>query len=416
MASRAWSSGPPPPRRALWLGGAHGVHHAVRRRPGRALAGDRHHRLRRRDRRRRSGQGAARQRRSSTPSPTASWAATSCGSRCTPRSTPPTSRPSPRASTASSSASDRRPTSFSSARGRSGGGGEARCDGAVGSVVEGDQAGLLDRGGRCAQGFHGGGDRVVEGPAVDAGRDQRERDGSGAELVGDGEGARVAGGQQGPIRLARRGSWARRRGSPSAPGRSRPSSSRRHRWRARWEERRMQSSSTAGPPRRWIAPSTPPPPRIARLAALTTASTDCSVMSPRTTVTGIRRRRIAVDATPRDTSAGTPRRADPGGHQHRPSQDPQHGGESAVVAGRGRVVLPATALRAGRAEGDGSSLGAGVRRQLPPQLGRRPDPQHRGVRALRGEQQRPVGVDREPLALLLAGQLDRSTRSSPGNE
>ena len=42
----------------------------------------------------------------------------------------------------------------------------------------------------------------------------------------------------------------------------------------------MQSSSTAGPPARWIAPSTPPPPRIARLAALTTASTSCAVMSP----------------------------------------------------------------------------------------------------------------------------------------
>ena len=37
----------------------------------------------------------------------------------------------------------------------------------------------------------------------------------------------------------------------------------------------MQSSSTAGPPARWIAPSTPPPPRIARLAAFTTASTSC---------------------------------------------------------------------------------------------------------------------------------------------
>src|SRR3954452_12056922 len=48
--------------------------------------------------------------------------------------------------------------------------------------------------------------------------------------------------------------------------------------------RRRQSSSTAGPPARWMAPSTPAPPRIARFAALTTASTSCWVMSPSTTV------------------------------------------------------------------------------------------------------------------------------------
>src|SRR5450759_3949442 len=44
------------------------------------------------------------------------------------------------------------------------------------------------------------------------------------------------------------------------------------------------AARTSGPPRRWIAPSTPPPPSIAELAALTTASTACSVMSPRTRV------------------------------------------------------------------------------------------------------------------------------------
>src|SRR4029079_4112774 len=37
--------------------------------------------------------------------------------------------------------------------------------------------------------------------------------------------------------------------------------------------RRLQSSSTDGPPARWMAPSTPPPPRIRLLAALTTAPT-----------------------------------------------------------------------------------------------------------------------------------------------
>src|SRR5690606_1572975 len=36
----------------------------------------------------------------------------------------------------------------------------------------------------------------------------------------------------------------------------------------------------SGPPRWWIAPSTPPPPKSEVLAALTIASTRCSVMSP----------------------------------------------------------------------------------------------------------------------------------------
>src|SRR5690606_17803546 len=44
---------------------------------------------------------------------------------------------------------------------------------------------------------------------------------------------------------------------------------------------RLHSSRMAGPPRRWIAPSTPPPPSSVEFAALTTASTACSVMSPR---------------------------------------------------------------------------------------------------------------------------------------
>ena len=110
---------------------------------------------------------------------------------------------------------------------------------------------------------------------------ERERDGAGAELVGDLQRAGVAGGQQGTVGLA--GVWfgpttwiTQRAGmspavvQPASPV-ARPCG-----------KRRRQSSSTAGPPARWIAPSTPPPPRIARLAALTTASTSCSVMSPST--------------------------------------------------------------------------------------------------------------------------------------
>ena len=43
-----------------------------------------------------------------------------------------------------------------------------------------------------------------------------------------------------------------------------------------------QASRIAGPPRRWMAPSTPPPPSNEEFAALTTASTFGSVMSPST--------------------------------------------------------------------------------------------------------------------------------------
>src|SRR5438093_4477003 len=43
---------------------------------------------------------------------------------------------------------------------------------------------------------------------------------------------------------------------------------------------RLHSARIAGPPRRWIAPSTPPPPIKEELAAFTTASTSCAVMSP----------------------------------------------------------------------------------------------------------------------------------------
>src|SRR5207245_6615497 len=40
------------------------------------------------------------------------------------------------------------------------------------------------------------------------------------------------------------------------------------------------SSSSSGPPARWIAPSTPPPPMRLELAALTMASTGSRVISP----------------------------------------------------------------------------------------------------------------------------------------
>src|SRR5947207_4588507 len=48
---------------------------------------------------------------------------------------------------------------------------------------------------------------------------------------------------------------------------------------------RLHSARMAGPPLRWIAPSTPPPPISEELAALTTASASCSVMSPRMSTT-----------------------------------------------------------------------------------------------------------------------------------
>src|SRR5437764_10603092 len=53
---------------------------------------------------------------------------------------------------------------------------------------------------------------------------------------------------------------------------------------------RRHSASSSGPAARWIAPSTPPPPSRLEFAAFTIASTDCSVMSPRTASICTRRR------------------------------------------------------------------------------------------------------------------------------
>ena len=146
--------------RALRLGREDVVHHAVRRRPGPALAGDRHHRLRRVDRRRRGAPRPCAPTASSTPSPTASSAATSSASRCSRPSTRPTSRPSPPASTTSSSSSTREglqvpvsadrfpataPVSAQATHPRSAEL-EGGLDQVVGRVVEGDEARLLDLG------------------------------------------------------------------------------------------------------------------------------------------------------------------------------------------------------------------------------------------------------------------------------
>ena len=66
--------------------------HAVRRRPGQALAGRRHDRLRRRRRRRRAGGDAARQRDRRRRALSQARGATSCGSRCSRPPTPTTSQ------------------------------------------------------------------------------------------------------------------------------------------------------------------------------------------------------------------------------------------------------------------------------------------------------------------------------------
>ena len=92
------------------------VRDPVRGRPGAALPGGRHDRLRRhRGRRRRSPRRCGRTG-SWTPSRTASWAATSCGSPCSPRWTRPTWKRSPPASTTSSSACSRRAGWWAGAR------------------------------------------------------------------------------------------------------------------------------------------------------------------------------------------------------------------------------------------------------------------------------------------------------------
>ncbi len=84
--ARADSSAP-----AVRLGRASVVRDAVRRRSGLPQPGGRHDRLRRASTPPRSRRRCA-PTASSTPSPTADWAATSCASACTPPSTPTTSR------------------------------------------------------------------------------------------------------------------------------------------------------------------------------------------------------------------------------------------------------------------------------------------------------------------------------------
>ena len=98
VASTGAYSGPGPRPATSTAGPRRRARLPLRRRPGHALPGRRHDRLRRRSTPTRwprpCGPTA-----SSTPSPTASWAATSCGSGCSPPSTRPTWRRSPRAST-----------------------------------------------------------------------------------------------------------------------------------------------------------------------------------------------------------------------------------------------------------------------------------------------------------------------------
>ena len=90
---------------ALHVGGEVGVRHAVRRRARAPLAGRRHDRLRRRRSTPRPSRRRCAPTASSTPSPTASWAATSCVSACSRRWTPRTCRRSRPASTGWSSGS-----------------------------------------------------------------------------------------------------------------------------------------------------------------------------------------------------------------------------------------------------------------------------------------------------------------------
>src|SRR5437867_1488163 len=73
------------------------------------------------------------------------------------------------------------------------------------------------------------------------------------------------------------------------------------------------ASRISGPPRRWMAPSTPPPPRSVRFAALTMASTDCSVMSPRIAVMCTNRMmaRDLMEPPSRAPSSTPPRRRHP---------------------------------------------------------------------------------------------------------
>src|SRR5919204_1182034 len=120
----------------------------------------------------------------------------------------------------------------------------------------------------------------LHGIAVRAGRDRRECDRAYSEFCRELDRAPVAGREQ--LLFARLAAAPDRtdgvqnvpRGEAARPGRLdvpgwQPPSSR-------------HSARIDGPPARWMAPSTPPPPSSVEFAALTIASTSCSVMSPTT--------------------------------------------------------------------------------------------------------------------------------------
>ncbi len=157
--------------------------------------------------------------------------------------------------------------------------------------------------------------------------------------------------------------------------------------------RRRQSSSTWGPPARWIAPSTPPPPRILELAALTTASTSCSVMSPSTTERIIRPSssapRVArtIPAIRGETGETDGDRA-----EHRPERSLPVVVHRPILSGRRRGVI--------------SPRGWGRRSQRPGQVRRERDLQDPRVVALGADPDPARGPDRQRLALALGRERE----------
>src|SRR4051812_5619698 len=175
--------------------------------------------------------------------------------------------------------------------------------------------------------------------------------------------------------------------------------------RSRW-----QASRIAGPPARWIAPSTPPPPSNDELAALTTASISCVVMSPRTKVI------MVVDGI---SDVPSPRRRPLTPARWHPSRSPGHASTAprprrcpfrrTAAGARSEPALSSAfgVVGGGDLVEDGEVVGAGlpgardgVRADLGG-AGRASD--HRADAGLRGEtadrdvQQRPVALSGERL-------------------
>ena len=208
----------------------------------------------------------------------------------------------------------------------------------------------------------------LDGIAVDARRDRGERDGAAAERRPR---PRASAGGTTRAARARRGSPPRQTGPTVCIDVARRQAARRSspsRRRSRSRRAAGTPRGSPGPPARWMAPSTPPPPSSDSLAALTIASTTCSVMSPQRDLDASGHRPISIDFADAPTPI-LPRRA---------RLQRQDAGQGRGAPGRHGVPRPRGRGRAAREE-----------RRHPPERRRRADrPRVDGADARRARQRR----------------------------